>query len=166
MVIYILLIYCIFFSFQVHIKFQNAEPLIEKFNQDLFERYELTLDETNTCNKINISRSSRQPPSLSKHNNNNNNNNISKRLSRSISSSSSSSSQFEPNPTTNSTNCNYFYYDTVNKGFVDINSLDNTISKPSQPNIMETQMIRFSLADQTCADDARRVRVTVIALGT
>ena len=132
--------------FQVHIKFQNAEPLIEKFNQDLFERYELTLDENNTCNKINISRSSRQPPSSgsSKHNSNNNNtnnnNNISKRLSRSISSSSSSTnSQFETNPTTNS-NCNYFYYDTVNKGFVDINSLDSSI-KSSQPNIMETQML-------------------------
>ena len=49
----ILIIFSLLFFFQVHIKFQNAETLIEKFNLDLFERYDLAKEAILNSTKIN-----------------------------------------------------------------------------------------------------------------
>ena len=48
-----LIIFSLLFFFQVHIKFQNAEPLIEKFNLDLFERYDLAKETILNSTKTN-----------------------------------------------------------------------------------------------------------------
>ncbi len=100
----------------IHIKFQNAEPLIEKYNLDLFERYDLTKEINriiSTTNKNSIKTaatnsrediSSTSSYSSSDYLVNSNNNN-------------SSNSNYN-------NNINYYYYDTVNKDLKDINTIN------------------------------------------
>ena len=93
--------------FQVHIKFKNAEPLIEKFNKDIFERYEL-INEVDTNNNH------------SRQFNRNNYSSPPQHQVRFKSPESSTSTHL-----TNDTN-SYYYYDTVNRDLVNItDSIDN-----------------------------------------
>ena len=129
------------FSFQVHISFQNAEPLIEKFNQDLFERYELIRDQKENNYYYHITKQKDQPTQ------NNNNNTITESHTHSSSSnksevlSSFSSSTLSSNSFHNSfhnnssfanntsppplpfINYNYYYYDTTHNDLMNINSI-------------------------------------------
>lgn len=106
--------------FKVHLKFKNAEPLIEKFSQDLFERNELVRDfkeeshysyhttTTTTSNNHNYQETRRD--------------------------------YFYPTENNNQHQIfyNFFYYDTANKNLADINSIkidNNDISSLNKTSI-------------------------------
>lgn len=127
--------------FQVHIKFQNAEPLIEKFNKDLFERYELVNElnrgpSSRTSTTTNTTRST----SSQNHRTIHEEDYIYKQRSTSNSTSKPPTNRvpvkqqqqapvvFKPEPVPQQpqpAKNQYFYYDTVNKDLVDINSIDH-----------------------------------------
>lgn len=111
----ILIIFSLLFFFQVHIKFQNAEPLIEKFNLDLFERYDLAKETILNSTKINKTIKNKEA-----------NNNL--------------KSDYI-NTTTNNNNIHYYYYDTVNKDYKDINTININDLKQNNSIVMEPRLV-------------------------